>query len=97
MSIGGLGHTVPSRSAGKSRTDKDDGDDASRSGDEEEEEGGRQSSSSRQNDEKNRKQLDLLEKMKREQHVLDKVWLSGVGVVILVALVISASGKLQRS
>ena len=71
----------------------DDDDDASISGDDdkEEKEGGQSSSHARkEDDDKKRK---LVTKMKREQSVHDELWLSGVGSVLLLALIISTSRK----
>jgi hypothetical protein len=73
--------------------DDDDDDDASISGDDdkEEKEGGQSSSHARkEDDDKKRK---LVTKMKREQSVHDELWLSGVGSVLLLALIISTSSK----
>ena len=49
--------------------------------------------SSKEDDEEQRKHRELVERMKRDRRVQDELWLSGVGLAIAVALVVSASRK----
>ena len=77
-------------SAGDGETDEDDdSDDGSRrtgGGDGE-------GPSSEEDGEEQRKHREIVERMKRDRRLQDELWLSGVGLAIAVALVVSASGK----
>ena len=88
-----LSRSKGSRANVDKNNNNDDDDDASISGDDDKEgkEGGQSSSHARkEDDDKKRK---LVTKMKREQSVHDELWLSGVGSVLLLALIISTSRK----
>ena len=77
-------------SAGDGETNEDDDSDAGsrRTGGDD-----RGKPSSEEDDEEQRKHRELVERMKRDRRVQDELWLSGVGLAIAVALVVSASRK----